>query len=327
MTFLVTGAAGFIGYHIAHHLLERGDKVVGLDNMNEYYSPALKRDRLAQLSDYSGFKFHRVDLADFEALTKALAGEKIRKVIHLAAQAGVRHSIENPQVYIQSNLVGHANVLEYCRHLDGFELLSYASSSSVYGGNTKMPFSEADRVDAPISLYAATKKADEIISHAYAHLYHMPQLGFRFFTVYGPWGRPDMAMWLFARAILKNEPIQVFNFGRMRRDFTYIDDIVDGVVRATDNPENAFGNGVKHRVYNIGNNQPEDLMHMIELLEKSLGKTAQKTLLPLQPGDVPESFADIDAIRRDFGFKPTTPICDGIPLFVDWFRNHHTSYD
>lgn len=323
MTFLVTGAAGFIGFHVARRLLSRGERVVGIDNLSDYYSVTLKRDRLARLEEHAGFAFHCVDLADIGAVRKALGGEKIRKVIHLAAQAGVRYSIDHPHVYVQANLVGHLNVLEWCRHCDSLEVAAYASSSSVYGGNTRMPFSESDRVDSPVSLYAATKKADELMSHVYAHLYRIPLVGFRFFTVYGPWGRPDMAMWLFTRAILAGEPIEVFNYGQMKRDFTYIDDIVEGVLMVCDRPATAVGGAEKHRVYNIGNNKPEHLLQMIEILERELGRKAEKRMLPLQPGDVPESFADIDAIRRDYGFQPTTPISQGIPNFVNWYREYH----
>jgi UDP-glucuronate 4-epimerase len=324
VTYLVTGAAGFIGYHVALKLLARGERVIGLDCVNDYYSVSLKRDRLAELSAFPEFRFHRVNLADAGALGRALEGESPRKVIHLAAQAGVRYSIENPHAYVEANLVGHVNVLEYCRRLKNLELLAYASSSSVYGGNTKMPFSETDPVDNPVSLYAATKKSDELISHVYSHLYGMPQVGFRFFTVYGPWGRPDMAMWLFTSAILAGKPIDVFNYGRMKRDFTYIDDIVGGVLAVVDSPGKAVGGANRHRVYNIGNNRPEELLHMIGLIEKELGRTAEKRMLPLQPGDVPESFADIEALRRDYGFKPATPIELGIPAFVDWYRSYHS---
>jgi len=322
MSYLVTGAAGFIGFHAARNLLDAGEQVIGIDSVNDYYSVALKQSRLAALREYPNFRFHKVDIADFDALRKALANEKIRKVIHLAAQAGVRHSITNPHVYVQANLVGHLNMLELCRHHDGFEAMVYASSSSVYGGNTKMPFSETDRVDSPVSLYAATKKADELISHTYSHLYGMPLIGLRFFTVYGPWGRPDMAMWLFTQAILAGKPIQVFNYGKMKRDFTFIDDIVNGVVMITREPDKGLKGDVRHRVYNIGNNKPEDLMHMIATLEKALGREAKKDMLPLQPGDVPESFADIDAIRQDYGFEPKTPISAGIPLFIEWYRQY-----
>jgi UDP-glucuronate 4-epimerase len=323
--YLVTGAAGFIGFHTALRLLDRGERVIGLDSLNDYYSVALKRDRVAKLIAYPNFVFHRVDLADLRAVKDALQGESVRNVIHLAAQAGVRYSIENPHAYVNANLVGHVNVLEYCRYLESLEVVAYASSSSVYGGNTKMPFSESDRVDNPVSLYAATKKADELISHTYSHLYRMPLVGFRFFTVYGPWGRPDMAMWLFTKSILGGKPISVFNHGRMKRDFTYIDDIVSGVLMVVDSPRTAISGPTPHRVYNIGNNRPENLLDMIALLEKVLGRSADKQMLPLQPGDVPESFADIDAIRRDYGFEPTTPISKGIPAFVEWYMLYHSA--
>jgi UDP-glucuronate 4-epimerase len=323
MCYLVTGAAGFIGFHVAQRLLSQGERVVGVDNVNDYYSVTLKKDRLAQLRKHENFSFHEIDIADFGALSKALKGVKFRKAVHLAAQAGVRYGMVNPHAYMRSNLAGHLNMLELCRHLDGFEAMAYASSSSVYGGNTKMPFSETDRVDAPISLYAATKKADELMSHVYSHLFGIPQIGLRFFTVYGPWGRPDMAMWLFTEAILRGEPIKVFNHGRMKRDFTYIDDIVSGVLKIAADPSRAFKDGVKHRIYNIGHNRPEDLLHMIAILEEVLGRSAKKEMLPLQPGDVPESFADIDAIRQDYGFAPMTPIAKGIPAFVDWYKAYH----
>jgi len=322
MSYLVTGAAGFIGFHAARRLLEMGERVIGVDNVNDYYSVALKRSRLSMLEKYPNFRFHRVDIADYDALKNALANEKIRRVIHLAAQAGVRHSIENPHSYMQSNLVGHLNVLEFCRHHDAFEAMVYASSSSVYGGNSKMPFSEDDRVDTPVSLYAATKKADELISHTYAHLYGMQLIGLRFFTVYGPWGRPDMAMWLFTQAIIAGEAIKVFNYGKMKRDFTYIDDIVQGVLMTAREPEKGLKNGERHRVYNIGNNRPEELMQMIATLEKTIGAKAKMEMLPLQPGDIPESFANIDAIKRDYGFEPKTPIAAGVPAFVDWYRTY-----
>jgi UDP-glucuronate 4-epimerase len=322
MSYLVTGAAGFIGFHAARRLLEAGEQVIGIDNLNDYYSVELKHDRLSILAGHKNFQFFKADLSDFGALKQALADKKIRKVVHLAAQAGVRHSIEHPHAYMQSNLVGHLNVLEFCRHHDAFEGMVYASSSSVYGGNTKMPFSESDRVDTPISLYAATKKADELISHTYAHLYGMPLIGLRFFTVYGPWGRPDMAMWLFTQAILAGKAIKVFNFGKMKRDFTFIDDIVEGVLMTAREPERGLKSGERHRVYNIGNNKPEELMQMIAMLEKAIGAKAKTEMLPIQPGDVPESFADIDAIRRDYGFEPKTPISAGIPAFVDWYRTY-----
>jgi UDP-glucuronate 4-epimerase len=326
VSYLITGAAGFIGYHVATRLLERGERVIGLDSLTDYYSVTLKKDRLANLSRFPNFVFHQADLADLGALTGALKPEKkIRKVIHLAALAGVRHSIDQPHACIQANVVGHVNILEYCRHIENLEVLAYASSSSVYGGDARMPSSESQRVDNPISLYAATKKADELISNVYAHLYAVPLIGFRFFTVYGPWGRPDMAMWLFTSAILADKPILVFNHGKMRRDFTYIDDIVNGILLVVESPARAFRKDTKHRVYNIGNNQPEDLLHMIGILETALGREAKKHMLPMQSGDVPESYADIQAIGEDFGFKPTTPIAEGIPKFVNWYLEYHSS--
>jgi UDP-glucuronate 4-epimerase len=316
--YLVTGAAGFIGYHTARALLARGDAVIGIDNLSSYYSPALKRARLAELTSFTGFTFRQVDIADRDALRAAVAGQPVRRIIHLAAQAGVRHSLTHPEDYASANLVGHLNMLELGRHQDGLELMVYASSSSVYGGNTKLPFSETDPVDRPVSLYAASKRADELMSYSYAHLYWLPLIGLRFFTVYGPWGRPDMAMWLFADAILEGRPIQVFNYGEMRRDFTYVDDIVAGILLVADGRSPA--SVPPHRLYNIGSHHPENLTHMIGLLEAALGKKAKRELLPLQPGDVVATYADIDAISADYGFKPTTPIEVGIPKFVDWFR-------
>jgi UDP-glucuronate 4-epimerase len=324
MTYLVTGAAGFIGFSTSVRLLERGETVVGIDNLNDYYAVSLKRDRLERLSGHANFSFVQAELADLQALKQGLAGFKPRKVIHLAAQAGVRYSIENPHAYIQSNVVGHVNMLEYCRYLDSFEAMSYASSSSVYGGLTELPFSESQRVDTPISLYAATKKTDELIGHVYSHLYRMSLTGLRFFTVYGPWGRPDMAMWLFVKAILDGRPIQVFNHGKMSRDFTYIDDIVSGIVAVTDNPAPVGDTGVPHRVYNIGNNEPQDLLYMISVLEKAIGRTAEKEFLPMQPGDVPATYADISAIQNEHGYRPSTPIEVGIPAFVDWYKRYHS---
>lgn len=327
MTIIVTGAAGFIGHHVSRALLDRGQHVIGIDNLNDYYSVQLKKDRLAEFDGRNRFDFHQVDFADFDALTAALKGSKPEGVVHLGAQAGVRYSLSNPFAYVQANLVGHLNMLEYCRHTDSVKHMVYASSSSVYGGNTKLPFSVDDPVDHPVSLYAATKKADELMSESYAHLYELPQTGLRFFTVYGPWGRPDMAMWLFTEAILKGRPISVFNHGNMKRDFTYIDDIVAGVVASLDNPpmvgEDSGARTAPHRVYNIGNNRSEQLLRMIEILEDTLGKKAEKILEPMQPGDVPETFADIKAIQRDLGFSPTTPIEIGIPKFVDWFKSYH----
>lgn len=330
MPILVTGAAGFIGHHVSRRLLERGEQVVGIDNLNDYYSVQLKRDRLTELQrSHNSFSFAQVDFADSNALAEALEPFEIDRVIHLGAQAGVRYSITNPHAYITSNLVGHLNILEYCRHKEGMKHLVYASSSSVYGSNKTLPFSVDDRVDLPISLYAATKKSDELMSEVYSHLYRLPQTGLRFFTVYGPWGRPDMALWLFTDAILKGEPIKVFNHGDMRRDFTYIDDIVSGVVACLDNPPEddgkpkAGGSVNPHRVYNIGNHRSEPLLRMIEVLEDALGKKAERELLPMQPGDVRETYADITAIQNDLGFAPTTPIDVGIPKFVDWFRQYH----
>jgi UDP-glucuronate 4-epimerase len=323
MTVLVTGAAGFIGYHVARFLLDRGDRVVGLDNLNDYYPVSLKRARVAQLKDLPGFVFAEGDIADPASVAATIEGAGVDRVVHLAAQAGVRYSLDHPYAYLNANLAGHLVVLEAARHLPGLKHVVYASSSSVYGGNTKVPFSEADPVDRPVSLYAATKKADELMSHTYAHLYRIPQTGLRFFTVYGPWGRPDMAMWLFTRAILAGEPIQVFNHGDMERDFTYIDDIVEGVVAALDHPPREAGGETPHRLYNIGNNRPEPLLRMIEVLEDALGRKAQRTLLPMQPGDVRATYADITAIQRDLGFRPRTGIEEGIPRFVAWYRDYH----
>jgi UDP-glucuronate 4-epimerase len=316
MTHLVTGAAGFIGYHCCRALLERGDSVVGLDNLDPYYSVALKQARLDGLRDFARFRFLKIDIADRQALQAGLAGLTVERVIHLAAQAGVRHSLSHPEAYAAANLVGHLNVLEYCRHAEPLPSVVYASSSSVYGGNTKLPFSEEDRVDEPISLYAATKRADELMSHAYAHLYGLNLTGLRFFTVYGPWGRPDMAVWRFTEAILSGKPIEVFNHGRLRRDFTYVDDVVAGVLAVSDRPPKG---SPPHRVYNIGGSRPEDLMQMIALLEAALGRTAVKQFLPPQPGDVSETYADIAAIQADYGFRPSTPLADGIVKFVEWF--------
>jgi len=329
MTTLVTGAAGFIGFHVSERLLARGDEVIGLDNVNDYYSVALKRDRLAELQRrHNSFRFLETDFADNAALAAATGGLRFDRIVHLGAQAGVRYSIENPHAYVQSNLVGHLNMLELARHRET-EHFVYASSSSVYGGNETLPFRVEDRVDHPLSLYAATKKADELISETYAHLYRLPQTGLRFFTVYGPWGRPDMAMWLFTKAILAGEPIDVFGEGNMRRDFTYVDDIVSGVVACLDYPppddgaEKAGGSNGPHRIYNIGNNRSEELNRMIELIEQACGRKAERRLLPMQPGDVRDTFADIGAIRRDLGFEPTTAIDEGVPRFVDWYREYH----
>lgn len=333
MKYLVTGAAGFIGFHTTRKLIARGDTVVGLDNLNDYYQVSLKHDRLAQLKTLPGFAFEQIELADRTAMKALFERHQFDVVIHLAAQAGVRYSLTNPQAYIDSNLVGFCEILEGCRH-SGVKHLAYASSSSVYGGNTKMPFSIHDNVDHPVSLYAATKKANELMAHTYSHLFRLPTTGLRFFTVYGPWGRPDMAMWIFTKAILEGRPIDVFNEGKMRRDFTFIDDIVEGVVRVADNipvpnpnwqsdhPDPATSSA-PYRVYNIGNNRPEDLLEMIGILESCLGKKAEKRLLPMQPGDVPATYADVDDLVKDVGFKPATPLATGIQRFVDWYRTYH----
>lgn len=323
MKTLVTGVAGFIGYHTAMRLLDRGDEVVGIDVVNDYYSVALKNARLERLAARDGFSFHKLDLSDRSAYDETrTAIDGVTRAIHLAAQAGVRHSIEHPFDYVDANLVAHMTILELCRHQPNFDHLVYASSSSVYGGNTKLPFAVEDRVDSPVSLYAATKRANEHMSYSYAHLYGLAQTGLRFFTVYGPWGRPDMALYIFADAIVNGRPIQVFNHGDMKRDFTYVDDIVTGVVAAHDKAPAADA-GPPHRVYNIGNHRSEPLMRMISVLEDCLGKKAQTIMKPMQMGDVKESFADIEAIRRDLGFEPTTSIDVGIPKFVDWFKEYN----
>ena len=336
MATLVTGVAGFIGFHVAKHLLARGEAVVGIDNLNSYYSPRLKSDRVRELhkSNSGEFSFERVDFSDSAALQTALAPTTITRVVHLGAQAGVRYSLDHPDAYIQSNIVGHANLVEYCRH-HAVKHFVYASSSSVYGSNEKLPFAVEDRVDHPISLYAASKRSVELISECYSHLYRLPQTGLRFFTVYGPWGRPDMAMWLFADAILDGRPITIFNNGDMRRDFTYIDDIVQGVVACLDHPPpddhqmKAGGSSAPHRLYNIGNSRSEPLLKMIELLESVVGRKAIREFRPMQAGDVKDTYADITAIQRDLGFQPTVPIEVGIPHFVKWFtqyRNATTSW-
>ena len=319
---LVTGAAGFIGAAVAKALLARGDQVLGIDNLNDYYDPALKRARLAELAG-PDFTFHPHDFA----LDMPLATEKFDRIIHLGAQAGVRYSLENPMAYVRSNLVGHVNLLELARARQ--VPMVYASSSSVYGGNISMPFSVEDRVDHPVSLYAATKRADELMSETYAHLYRIPLTGLRFFTVYGPWGRPDMAPWLFTKAILAGEPIKVFNHGKMQRDFTYIDDIVAGVLACSEKPPaddgatKPGGSVAPHSLYNIGNNRPVELMRFIEIIEDATAKKAICDFQPMQPGDVPATYANIDAISRDNGYAPTTPLDVGIPKFVDWFRSYH----
>ncbi|MFN5782634.1 MAG: NAD-dependent epimerase/dehydratase family protein [Novosphingobium sp.] len=330
MRVLVTGVAGFIGFHLAQALLARGDVVIGVDNLNDYYQVSLKRDRLATLAAVAGnrFAFHAVDFADNASLTAALGEVQIDRVVHLGAQAGVRYSIENPHAYVQSNLVGHLNLLELARHRQ-LDHLVYASSSSVYGGNTKLPFAVEDRTDHPVSLYAATKRADELISESYAHLYRLPQTGLRFFTVYGPWGRPDMMMWIFTRKILAGEPIPVFNNGEMHRDFTYIDDIIAGVIACLDNPppddeqEKAGGSTKPHRLYNIGNSRSEHLMKVVHLLEECCGRKAVIDFQPVQAGDVPATYADVTAIARDLGYAPTTSIDVGVPNFVQWYRDYH----
>ena len=330
---LVTGAAGFIGYHLAKRLLADGRDVVGLDNLNDYYDPSLKRARLERLEAQSGFTFARLDLADRNGMESLFAEHRFQTVVHLAAQAGVRYSIENPHSYVDSNLVGFLHILEGCRH-NAVGHLVYASSSSVYGANTAMPFSVHHNVDHPMSLYAATKKANELMAHTYSNLYDLPTTGLRFFTVYGPWGRPDMALFKFTKNILAGEPIDVFNFGNHRRDFTYIDDIVEGVVRVMEktpepNPEwsgdapDPATSRAPWRVYNIGNNQPVELMRYIEVIEDCLGKKAEKNLLPMQPGDVPDTYADVAALTNDVGYKPNTPIEVGIKNFIDWYRDYY----
>jgi UDP-glucuronate 4-epimerase len=322
MKILLTGAAGFIGAATALRLLARGDEVVGLDNLNDYYDPALKQSRLAQLTPHAGFRFVQMDVADRPGMAQLFATEGFDRVVHLAAQAGVRYSLQNPNAYVDSNLVGFMNVLEGCRH-HAVAHLVYASSSSVYGGNTKMPFSEGDPVDHPVSLYAATKKANELMAHSYSHLYNIPTTGLRFFTVYGPWGRPDMAPMLFTDAILSGHPIKVFNHGNMRRDFTYIDDIVEGVLRVLDRAATALDSTAPYRVFNIGNNQPVQLMDFIGCIEKSLGKTAEKQMLPMQDGDVPVTFADTQALQDWVGFAPSTPLDVGIQRFAEWYCAYH----
>jgi UDP-glucuronate 4-epimerase len=330
---LVTGAAGFIGFHLSQQLLARGDEVIGLDNLNNYYDVTLKKDRLAQLQGKSGFSFYNLDLANREGMTQLFAEASFDLVAHMAAQAGVRYSLKNPHAYVDSNLVGFINVLEGCRH-SKVKHLVFASSSSVYGANTKIPFSVHDNVDHPLSLYAATKKGNELMAHTYSHLYRLPTTGLRFFTVYGPWGRPDMALFLFTKAILAEQPIDVFNAGKMQRDFTYIDDIVEGVIRVLDKipepnitwsgdaPDPASSNA-PYKIYNIGNNQPIELMRFIEVLEDCLGRKAEKNILPLQAGDVPVTYADVDDLVKDVGFKPSTPIEVGIERFIAWYRSYY----
>ena len=333
MKVLVTGAAGFIGMHVAERLLARGDEVVGVDNLNAYYDVVLKEARLSRLSRHSGFQFAKLDIADADAVGKLFRREGFKCVVHLAAQAGVRYSLDNPLVYVQSNVVGFVNVLEGCRH-GNVEHLVYASSSSIYGGNKKMPFSEHDNVDHPISLYAATKKSNELTAHTYSHLFGMPTSGLRFFTVYGPWGRPDMSYFKFTKAILEGRPIEVFNHGKMQRDFTYVDDIVEGVVRVLDKPPLAqpdfdamnpdpASSSAPYRIYNIGSHRPVDLMTFINVLEGALGREAEKELLPLQDGDVVATYAQTEALQAAIGFVPATTITEGIGRFVDWYRSYY----
>ena len=330
---LVTGAAGFIGFHLSRHLLQRGDEVIGLDNLNSYYDIKLKKSRLQRLMTHSNFKFYFLDLADREGIAQLFSESKLNQVVNLAAQAGVRYSVQNPYAYVDSNLVGFVNILEGCRN-SNIEHLVFASSSSVYGANKKIPFSVNDNVDHPISLYAASKKANELMAHSYSSLYGLPATGLRFFTVYGPWGRPDMALFLFTKAILEGKPINVFNYGKMKRDFTYVDDIVEGVVRIMDrvaepNPKwsgqtpDPATSYAPYKNYNIGNSQPVELMQFIETLENCLGIKAEKNLLPIQPGDVPTTYADVDDLVRDVGFKPNTSIEVGIERFVNWYRSYY----
>ena len=330
---LVTGAAGFIGFHVSQKLLDRGETVVGIDNLNSYYDVSLKKARLALLKEQSSFNFQLIDIADREAVPQLFESHAINRVIHLAAQPGVRYSLENPHAYIECNIHGFLNILEGCRHHE-VEHLVFASSSSVYGANTKMPFSVHHNVDHPVSLYAATKKANELMAHCYSHLYGLATTGLRFFTVYGPWGRPDMALFKFTRAILAGEPIDVYNNGNMRRDFTYVDDVAEGVVRTAartasanpawngDAPDPATSTA-PYRLYNIGNTEPVDLMTMIDILERALGREAQKRYLPIQPGDVPTTWADVDALVQDTGYRPTTRLEDGIAAFVAWYRDYY----
>ncbi len=317
---LVTGAAGFIGYHTARRLLDRGEQVVGIDNLNDYYEVSLKQSRLEQLQPYENFSFEQVDVADRTAMEQLWGARgPFKRVIHLAAQAGVRYSLKEPYKYITSNCMGHLTVMEMCRHTEGFEHLAYASSSSVYGGNEKKPFAVEDPVNDPLSLYAATKRSAELMSQAYSHLYDIPQTGLRFFTVYGPWGRPDMALFIFTRAISTGEPLPLFNQGKMRRDFTYIDDIVSGVVATLDTPPADGG----HRVLNIGNNRSEELMDFIRIIEEKLGKKANIQFMEMQAGDVHETYANIDETTRVTGYKPTTSIQEGIPRFIDWYNEYY----
>ena len=333
MKILVTGAAGFIGMHTSERLLARGDEVVGLDNLNDYYDPRLKESRLARLTPHPAFRFIKMDVADRAGMERLFAEEKFDRVIHLAAQAGVRYSLQNPHAYIDSNIVGFMNILEGCRY-SKVQHLVYASSSSVYGGNTRMPFSEHDSVDHPVSMYAATKKANELMAHTYSHLYGLPTTGLRFFTVYGPWGRPDMALFLFTKAILEGRPIDVFNHGKMKRDFTFVDDIVEGVLRTLDHvaePDAGFNadqpdpgrSKAPFRVFNIGNNDPVELMAFVEAIEQALGRAAEKNFMPLQDGDVPATYADTSELNAWTGFAPATSVSDGVGRFVEWYRAYY----
>ncbi len=332
-TVLVTGAAGFIGSHVSHYLLDRGEEVVGLDDLNDYYDPRLKHARLDRLTPKRGFSFVKMDVADRAGMEALFAKHRFGRVVHLAAQAGVRYSITNPHAYVHSNIVGFQNILEGCRH-NGCAHLVYASSSSVYGGNAKLPFSVNDSVDHPLSLYAASKKANELFAHTYSHLFGLPTTGLRFFTVYGPWGRPDMALFLFTKNILAGKPIDVFNHGHHRRDFTYVDDIVEGIIRTLDRPAKANPafdaanpdpgtSSAPWRVYNIGNSRPVELLDYIAAIERCTGRKATMNLLPLQPGDVPDTMADVEALERDTGYRPSTTVETGIARFIDWYRAYH----
>ena len=324
MTVLITGVAGFIGMHVARALLERGEKVLGIDNLNDYYDVGLKQARLAELEPMSGFRFVHADIADEDGMMAAVAGiDDLDRIIHLAAQAGVRYSLENPSAYVRANLIGQFNILEMARRLDRLEHLVYASSSSVYGGNSKQPFSVEDRVDQPISLYAATKRSDELMGYAYSHMFGVRASGLRFFSAYGPWGRPDMSAYIFTSKILAGEPIPVFNYGEMSRDFTYVDDIVNGVVAALDRPPMANEEKVPHALYNLGNHKAEPLVRFIGLIEQALGKSAEFDYKPMQPGDVRATYADIEESRRYLGYEPRTSIDEGIPKFVKWYREYH----
>ena len=321
MTILITGIAGFIGSHLARNLLIRGDKILGIDNISDYYDVNLKYDRLNILKKYKNFIFEKVDISNYSDLEKIIKKHKVSKICHLAAQAGVRYSLEAPMEYIKSNIVGHLNMLEICRNYE-IKNIVYASSSSVYGGNTKVPFSVSDRVDSPVSLYAATKRSDELMSYTYNHLYGINTIGLRFFTVYGPWGRPDMATWIFTKKIINDEPIEVFNNGNMERDFTYIDDIINGTISILDSCKDDSNESFS-RVYNIGNNKPENLLNFITLIEENLGKKAIKIMKPLQKGDVANTYADIKDIQADYNFIPKTKLVEGIPRFIEWFKSYH----